>query len=220
MSLSASSAGFKEGAAIQGPTLVGATASNYGGGRPPTPAMKSFADSICRHKGIKPPSDYATSGTICRTFLNLHAPKKTNATAATGPTRDATNPLRNSSAAKVAEESGFIKSRNGRLRSGSTSEGTRCELVAKPGRRTTDKKPKSAAPKSAAPAKTSRKRKDDRFGDAAAIISKQNAATDTPLRIPYGNKEIAVTLGARYRSGGWYAPPGIDLAKFNERGWL
>jgi DNA topoisomerase-3 len=27
-------------------------------------------------------------------------------------------------------------------------------------------------------------------------------------------------LGARYRAGGWYAPPGIELAAFGERGWL
>ncbi len=44
--------------------------------------------------------------------------------------------------------------------------------------------------------------------------------TDTPLRIPYGNKDLALKLGARYRSGGWYAPPGVDLAAFSERGWL
>jgi len=26
--------------------------------------------------------------------------------------------------------------------------------------------------------------------------------------------------GARYRAGGWYAPAGVDLAAFGERGWL
>jgi DNA topoisomerase-3 len=29
-----------------------------------------------------------------------------------------------------------------------------------------------------------------------------------------------VKLGARYRTGGWYAPPGVDLSAFGERGWL
>jgi DNA topoisomerase-3 len=43
---------------------------------------------------------------------------------------------------------------------------------------------------------------------------------DTPLRIPFGNKEAALQLGARYRTGGWYAPAGVDLAAFRERGWL
>ena len=27
-------------------------------------------------------------------------------------------------------------------------------------------------------------------------------------------------LGARYGSAGWYAPPGVDLSVFGERGWL
>ena len=47
-----------------------------------------------------------------------------------------------------------------------------------------------------------------------------NSVTVTPLRIPYGNKEVALKLGARYGSAGWYAPPGVDLSAFGERGWL
>ena len=47
-----------------------------------------------------------------------------------------------------------------------------------------------------------------------------NYANITPLNIPYGNKEIAFELGARYAAGGWYAPAGVDLAPFKERGWL
>jgi DNA topoisomerase-3 len=42
----------------------------------------------------------------------------------------------------------------------------------------------------------------------------------TPLRIPYGNKETAQKLGARYAAGGWYAPPGVDLSAFSAQGWL
>ncbi len=42
----------------------------------------------------------------------------------------------------------------------------------------------------------------------------------TPLRIPYGNKEVAIKLGARYGAGGWFAPSGVDLSAFRERGWL
>ena len=38
--------------------------------------MKRFADSLARQKGIKPPPGYKTSISICRTFLNQHAPKK------------------------------------------------------------------------------------------------------------------------------------------------
>ena len=36
----------------------------------------------------------------------------------------------------------------------------------------------------------------------------------------YGNKEVALKLGARYGAGGWFAPPGVDLSAFRERGWL
>ena len=43
---------------------------------------------------------------------------------------------------------------------------------------------------------------------------------ETALKIPFGNKEAALTLGARYRSGGWFAPPGTDLAPLREKGWV
>jgi DNA topoisomerase-3 len=46
------------------------------------------------------------------------------------------------------------------------------------------------------------------------------AKGDTPLRIPFGNKEAALQLSARYRAGGWYAPAGVNLNSFRERGWL
>ena len=47
-----------------------------------------------------------------------------------------------------------------------------------------------------------------------------SAGSATPLRIPYGNKEVAFSMGARYGVDGWYAPAGVDLAAFRERGWL
>ncbi len=77
----------------------------------------------------------------------------------------------------------------------------------------------SVAPQSTAPKKRSRKPK----ADAAAATSpaaEAISAVGTPLRIPYGNKDVAMKLGARYRSGGWYAPRGVDLSAFSERGWL
>ena len=40
------------------------------------------------------------------------------------------------------------------------------------------------------------------------------------VTVPYGNKELAFRLGARYGPKGWYAPPGVELAAFRERGWL
>ena len=37
-------------------------------------------------------------------------------------------------------------------------------------------------------------------------------------RFPYGNKEVAFNMGVRYGADGWYAPSGIDLDAFRERG--
>jgi DNA topoisomerase III len=76
---------------------------------------------------------------------------------------------------------------------------------------------RSIAPRPTATTKRSWKRKPDA---SAAPPAQPNFLTGTPLRIPYGNKEVALKPGARYRSGGWYAPPGVDLSAFGERGWL
>src|SRR5271166_4007409 len=70
---------LQEGAATGGPPLLGAAIAGDAGSRPTTPAMKRFADRIARKKGVKPPPGYATSGSICRAFLNQHAPRKADA---------------------------------------------------------------------------------------------------------------------------------------------
>src|SRR5213075_644810 len=67
---------LKEGATAGGPSLLGSAGGNGTGTYPPTPAMKRFADSLVRQKGIKPPPGYKTSISICRKFLSEHAPKK------------------------------------------------------------------------------------------------------------------------------------------------
>src|SRR5450756_2814496 len=61
---------LKEGATLGGPPLLGAAVGKNAGGYPPTPAMKRFADSLVRQKGIKPPPGYKTSISICRKLLN------------------------------------------------------------------------------------------------------------------------------------------------------
>lgn len=55
---------------------------------------------------------------------------------------------------------------------------------------------------------------------SAAPATPEATADETPLKIPFGNKDVALQLGARYRTGGWYAPAGLDLGSFRERGWL
>ena len=52
------------------------------------------------------------------------------------------------------------------------------------------------------------------------VRHRQVGGSPTPLRIPYGNKEVAFSMGARYGADGWYAPPGVELGAFRERGWL
>ena len=56
----------------------------------------------------------------------------------------------------------------------------------------------------------------------AEPAARASGATEagTKLRIPFGNKEVAQQLGAHYRAGGWYAPPGVALDPFRQRGWL
>ena len=77
----------------------------------------------------------------------------------------------------------------------------------------------SSGPQSAGPTKRSWKRKAG--ADVAPSTPTQpDSIVRTPLRIPYGNKDVAMKLGARYGSAGWYAPPGVDLSAFGERGWL
>ena len=56
--------------------------------------------------------------------------------------------------------------------------------------------------------------------EPSASAAQASAGSPTPLQIPYGNKEVAFSMGARYGADGWYAPPGVDLDAFRERGWL
>ena len=55
--------------------------------------------------------------------------------------------------------------------------------------------------------------------DVQIHISRRSRGDDSPVRL-YGNKDVALKLGARYGSTGWFAPPGVDLSQFEERGWL
>ena len=210
---------LKQSAAAGGPPLLGAAAGNESGGHPPTPAMKRFAVSIARQKGIKPPPGYTKSGSICRTFLDQHAPKKAGGETAGELGPKPASPAQMLFAEKIAQEKGIVipdKTKASAAAMSAWIESNQGTERGKRSRKTANKPPRSTAPK---------KRARRRTGDNAAaadlqISARQNSGTDTPLRIPYGNKDDALKLGARYRSGGWYAPPGVDLAAFDERGWL
>ncbi len=210
---------LKEGATAGGQPLPCAAAGNGSGERPPTPAMKRFANSIARRKGIKPPPGYTKSGSICRAFLDQHAPKKADGETAGELGPKPASPAQMLFAEKIAREKGIVIPDEAKASSAAMSawiESNRGPGRTKRSRKTANKPPRSTAP---------RKRARRRTGDNAAVAAPpipawRNSAIDTPLRIPYGNKDDALKLGARYRSGGWYAPPEVDLASFDERGWL
>ncbi len=186
---------LKEGGAASGSSLLGKAASSDTEERPPTPAMKRFVVSLAQQKGIKPPPGYTKSGAICRSFFDQHAPKKTGGKAA-------------------AHEPASPKERP----SANNNKSSQDTKPAKQRKKATSTPKRSTAPETAAPVKSPRRRK--AVSATASSPARQNAEADTPLHIPYGNKEIAMKLGARYRPSGWYAPPGVDLAAFDERGWL
>ena len=152
--------------------MFGAASLGGVGERPPTPAMRRYAITIARQKRIKLPAGYGVTGSICRGFLEQHAPQKADAKISA-----------TTSAKPPAED--------------------------------------SPAPKSTRLKKPTRKSK---TGVATAAIPDapvmHKAEANTPLRIPFGNKETAQKLGARYGLGGWYAPPGVDLEAFSKQGWL
>jgi DNA topoisomerase-3 len=209
-------------AAAGGPPLLGAAGGNGPGTFPPTPAMKHFADSLIRQKGIKPPPGYKTSISICRKFLNEHAPKKAGVGTAGKHEPKPVSPAQMLYAKKIAQGKGVIIPDEAKANSAAMSawiDSNRGTKRRKRGRKTAYKPMGSIEPQSTAPTKRSRKRT---AATAAAppAPAQAKSITGTPLRIPYGNKEVALKLGARYGAGGWYAPPGADLAAFGERGWL
>jgi DNA topoisomerase-3 len=211
---------LKEGAAAGGLPSLGATAGNSTAAYPPTPAMKRFAESLVRQKGIKPPPGYKTSISICSAFLKQHAPKKVDGEAAGKLELKAVSPAQLLYAKKIAQGKGIVIPDDAKANSAAMSAWIDSNRDSKRRRRKSAYKPAgSAAPQSAGPTKRSRKRKAG--ADAAPSTPAQpNSVAGTPLRIPYGNKDVAMKLGARYGSAGWYAPPGVDLSAFGERGWL
>ncbi len=163
---------------------------------------------------MKPPPGYATSGSICRAFLDQHAPRKADPEVAGASGSRPASPAQLLFAEKIARAQGIVVPDAARASSTAMSAWLDSRQGTKRGRvrRTSITTPSRsiASPKSTAPKSRSRK---PAAHDAAAITpstpARENARTDTPLRIPYGNKDDALKLGARYRAGQWYAPPGV-----------
>ena len=184
-----------QGPVAGGPPLLGSARGGGKEARPPTSAMKRYADRIARQKRIRPPPGYATSLSICRAFLEQHAPRNAGSGRAADPGCTVASP------AQVSSEMSNRPARKRRPGAGSAAGGPPHKKVAR-GR------------------KPGKSKLNGQVANASPRLAPRDAGGNTPLKIPYGNKEVALELGARYVAGGWYAPPGVDLSAFREKGWL
>ena len=64
------------------------------------------------------------------------------------------------------------------------------------------------------------RRKRHAFPLLAGEARQFSGAMTGPGQPPFDNKERTMSLGARYRIGGWFALPGTCLVPFREKGWL
>src|SRR5471030_737294 len=161
---------LKEGATTGGPSLLGSVGGNGTGTYPPTPAMKRFADSLVRQKGIKPPPGYKTSISICRKFLGEHAPKKSDSETAGKLDPKPVSPAQLLYAKKLAQGKGLIIPDDARTNSAAMSawiDANRDKKRRKLKFKSSNKPVGSVANQSTASLKRSRKQKVDT--DAASM---------------------------------------------------
>ena len=167
---------LKEGAANGGLPSLGAAVGNGATAYPPTPAMKRFADSLIRQKGIKPPAGYKTSISICRKFLSEHAPKKVDDETHGTTEPKAVTPAQMLYAKKIAQGKGLVIPDEAKANSMAMSAWIASNSDTKrrkPRRKTTYNSTRSAATKLTAPRKMSRKRK-SAIGAATSMPAEPN----------------------------------------------
>src|SRR5271155_2356358 len=170
---------LKDGASAGGPPLLGAAVGGDTGGRPPTPAMKRFANSIARQKRTKPPPGYTKSGSICRAFLDQHAPQKAEVATSGELGSKLASPAQMLFAEKIARERGIVIPDETKASSAAVSAWIASNLSTDRGkgrRKTDNKPPRSTALRSTAPKKRLRKRTAAAAG-GPATPARQNAGT-------------------------------------------
>jgi DNA topoisomerase-3 len=185
---------LKDGAAAGGPPSLGAAVSNGPAAYPPTPAMKRFAETLARQKGIKPPPGYKTSISICSAFLKEHAPKKAEGEASEKLDSKPVSPAQMLYAKKIAHGKGVVIPEEAKANSAAVSawiNSNRSAKRRKRGGKTAYSLAGAVAAQSTATTKRSRKRKAD-FATtphpAPSAPSQPNSISGTPLRIPYGTR--------------------------------
>ena len=155
---------LQEGAAIGGLPLLGAAIASDAGSRPPTPAMKRLADRIAREKGVKPPPGYATTGSICRAFLDQHAPRKADAGIPGASGSKPASPAQILFAEKLAQETGIVIPDEAKASSAAMSTWIDSNQVKKSGK--SRRKPVNTPTKSIAPRPCGRIFASRRFWDS------------------------------------------------------
>jgi DNA topoisomerase-3 len=173
---------LKQRGAAGGPPLLGGAAGDGAAGYPPTPAMKRFADGLSRQKGIKPPPGYKTSISVCRKFLNEHAPKKADGETAGKPDTKPASPAQLSYANKIAQGKGLVIPDDAKSNSAAMSAWIDANQGAKRRkkfRRAPGKSIRPMAPQSTAPAKRSRKRQAD-HASAQPAAARPDSAEAAP----------------------------------------
>src|SRR5437762_8164591 len=167
-----------QGAGAGGPPLLGGVVGADAGVRPPTPAMKRFADSLARQKGIRPPAGYTKSGSICRTFLDRHAPKKVGDESSGETGSKPPSQAQVSFAEKIAREKGLVIPDETKASSAAVSAWIALNLGTerRKGHRKTanaSKPPGSTSPKSTGPKSRTRKHTAD-AGSGQATHARQS----------------------------------------------
>lgn len=195
---------LREGATTVGASLLG-VARAEGWDRPPTSAMKRLVDRLAQRQGLQMPRGCTASSAACRAFLDQHAPKKDAVPATAKANAKQPAPTRRTYTRRLAPDRGSS------VVPPAPIDVYQSQRPDEPNRKANGRKRKVGSAKT-------RTRRTAQAKEGALPTGMPGG--DTPLRIPFGNKEAALHLGARYRADGWYAPPGVDLDGFRQRGWL
>ena len=167
--------------------------------------MKRLVDRLAQQQGLPPARGYTASSAACRAFLDQHAPKKDEVQATAQANAKQPVPIRRTYTRRLAPD------RGNSVVPPAPIDVHQSQRPDEPNRKANGRKRKVGSGKA-------RTRRTAQAKEGAPPSGAPRG--DTPLHIPFGNKEAALQLGARDRAGGWYAPPGVDLDGFRQRGWL
>jgi hypothetical protein len=162
---------------------------------------------------------YKTSISICQEFLSEHAPKKAESETLGKADSKPVSPAQMLYAKKIAQEKGVVipeeaKANSAAMSAWIDSNRSAASAVARPPTSRRDQ------------LRLDRSRRRRGLGDAKLPLlplhwlAQPSSVTGTPLRISCGNKEVALRLGARYRSGGHagrYSHPRSPNAEWRRR---